>query len=41
MPAFQQFEFRPLDLNILRLLLYTAYIVEWQVSACFKLHERI
>jgi len=40
-PTCQQFEFRPLNLNILCLLLYPAYILEWQVSACFKLHERI
>ena len=40
-PTCQQFEFRPLNLNILHILLYTAYIWEWQVSACFKLHERI
>lgn len=40
-PTCQQFEFRPLNLNIFCLLLYTAYILEWQVSASFKLHERI
>jgi len=41
-PTCQQFEFRPLNLNILRLLLYSAYISEWQVSVlCIYIYIHI